>query len=237
MKNLYIIFIFISAFSVNAQTLLTNQLTENDSIFEPNLIGEIYHEPVKYVGNQYFYKDWTLGNILLTNGQKVLNKQLKYNGLLDELIWYNPVNIGTFKLDKAEISEFWLKKSAEEIVHFKQINLPETKEHQTSKIFVQVESEGKFSLYIQRKLRAIGEEDVFMNGHSYLFLTITPKAVYYIKLPSNKMVELNRINQYSLYKLVPEYKTGIQKLLKTNHLKLRKENDLINLLILMNRDL
>lgn len=224
-------------FTVNAQTKITNQQAENDSIFEPDLIGEIYHEPLKYVGDQYFYKDWTPGNILLTNGQKVFNKQLKYNGLLDELIWYNPINIGTFKLDKAEISEFWLKKSADEIAHFKQIELPETKEHQTSKIFVQVESEGKFSLYIQRKLRAIGEEDVFMNGHSYLFLTITPKAVYYIKLPSNKMVELNRINQYVLYKLLPEFKSEIQKILKSNRLKLKKEKDLIRLLVLMNRDL
>jgi hypothetical protein len=94
--------------------------------------------------------------------------------------------------------------------------------------------EGKTSLYIQRKISVVKEENIYKDGLLYLLISISETPLYYIKLPSNHYSVLEKIRRRSFIKLFPEQKKAILKLIRTNHLNLKSEDDLIKTIELMN---
>ena len=227
------IYILLFCMTVNAQT----NISKVDSAFLPKLTGKTYIERKGYKGEQFLNKDWMEGDILLSTGVTIHVTKLKYNGLLDEVIWVNPSNFQQFVLDKSYINDFWFKKPTGQDIHFKRINVvvdPLVTSH-SSDIFVEVKIEGKISLYIQRKIVVVGDENIFQNGALYLLESIGPTPLYYIKLPSNTYLTLSKVNRRAFLKLFPEQKKDINKLLRNNHLKFKSENDFIQLIELLNK--
>ncbi|ADQ79184.1 hypothetical protein Palpr_1035 [Paludibacter propionicigenes WB4] len=235
MKHYINILLLLVCITANAQTNVIQIIPDIDSTFNSKLTGEYFYENTHYIGEQFFNKDWTEGDILLSNGTMIYKKSLKYSGLLDELIWLNSLNYGKFKLDKSSISEFWLKNISENDIHFKRINASDTSAIRRSDIFAEVKVEGKFSLYIQRKVSVIGSENVRNDNTltSYDDLKNTPR--YYIKLPSNQYLMLTKIRRRAFLRLFPEDKKAINKLIKDNHLKIKIESDFVKLIELMNQ--
>ena len=221
-------------FSIKAQTNVVQKVPEVDSIFSAKLTGEFFYENKNYIGEQFFNKDWDEGNILLSTGEMIYGKYLKYNGLLDELIWLNTSNFGQFKLDKSYINEFWFKNLPESDLHFKRINVDDTSSIHIRDIFVQVKAEGKISLYIQRKISIIESVDVTKNNADYRYQKLETKPGYYIKLPSNQYFVLTKVRRIAFIRLFPEKKKSINKIIRENHLNIRKEDDFTKLIELMN---
>lgn len=221
--------------SANAQTNIIPITPDVDSIFAPKLTGDFFFENTHYIGEQYFNKDWAEGDILLSNGLLVTNKSLKYNGLKDELIWLNSSNFGKFRLDRSSVSEFWLKDISGLTSHFKRINVRDSSFTHQSDIFAEVKAEGKYSLYIQRKVIIVGSEVVKLEKGMYSFddLKITPR--YYIKFPSNQYAMLTKLRRKAILKLFPENKGTVVKIIKENRLKVRVESDFVRLIELMNK--
>lgn len=233
--SLYFSFLLI-CISLHAQTNVLKANSVGDSIFSPKLTGEAFFENKQYVGGQYFMEDWVKGDILLTTGSMVYNENLKYNGLFDEVIWMNTSNYGKFKLDKSFISDFWLIPTSGDTIHFKQINVDESTGNHPSDVFVQVEIEGKVSLYIQRRISIVSEDYMYHNDKLLYYNNIAKKPLYYIKLPTNQLTSISRIQRRTFLKLFPEQKKMILKLLKDHHLNLKTENDLIKVIGLMNKE-
>jgi len=221
--------------SINGQSNVTVPALEKDSFFESKLTGESFFENKQYLGDQYFNNDWAISDILLSSGEMVKNKNLKYNGLFDEVIWMNSSNYGKYKLDKSFISEFWLKIAPGSTLHFKRIHVDGPNESHPFDIFVQVKVEGKVSLYIHHKITITGEENLYVNNNLYYFNRIGKMPVYYIKLITNRYVKMSGIRLSSFLKVFPEEKKEITKLLKENHLKIKTENDLIKAIGLLNK--
>jgi len=222
--------------SVNAQTNVPVKAPEVKTTFSPKLTGETYIEKKGYKGEQFFNKDWLESDILLTTGEEIHGENLKYNGLLDELIWVNTSSYQQFKLDKSFISDFWLKNETGSTNHFKRINVNEQKDVHSSDIFAEVGVEGKVSLFIQRRIIIVGEENIYRNGTLYLSESIGEKPLYYIKTPSNHYLILSRIRKKAFLNLFPEQKKDIAKIMKENHLNLKTESDLIQLIIMLNKN-
>lgn len=231
---LYILFLFFSI-SINAQPIVTTGISEVDSVFSPKLTGSTFIAK-RYNGNQYFNENWAESDILLSNGVMVYGKQLKYNGLLDELIWLNPSNYARFKLDKLSISDFWFKNIQDKPIHFKRIN-PDKTTVQPSYIFVEVVTEGKVSLYIQQRISIVGSENIYENNKLYTIDLIEQRPVYYIKLPSNRYVTMIKVRRNSFLKLFPEQKKTIIKLLNKNHLNFNSESNIIKIIDLINKEI
>jgi hypothetical protein len=158
--------------SINAQTNVPVKAPEVKSIFSPKLTGEAFIEKKRYKGEQFFNKDWQESDILLSTGEEIHGEKLKYNGLLDELIWVNTSNYRQFRVDKSLISDFWLKNETGISNHFKRINVNEQKDAHLPDIFAEVGVEGKVSLFIQRKIKIVGEENAFQNGVLYVIESI-----------------------------------------------------------------
>lgn len=215
--------------SLNAQ----NNLPSNsviDTVFSPKLTGESFFENKQYIGEQYFNNDWERGDILLSTGEMVYNKRLKYNGLFDEVIWMNDTNFGKYQLDKSSISDFWLNSTTGKTIHFKHINIDDTTGGHAIDIFTQVGVEGKVSLYIQRKISITGEANVYINNSLFYFNNIGESPLYFIKNTSNHFTKLSRISQKVLLKVFPEKKKEIAKMMSDNHLNLKTESDLIKVI-------
>jgi hypothetical protein len=221
---------------MNAQPGVPGKASEVKSIFSPKLTGETYIEKKGYKGEQFFNKDWLESDILLSTGEEIHGEKLKYNGLLDELIWVNTSNYRQFRLDKSFISDFWLKNGSGNTNHFKRMNVNEQNGDHSSDVFVEVGIEGKVSLFIQRRIKIVGEENDFQNGALYVIESLGPKPVYYIKTFSNKYMILSRISKNTFLKLFPERKKDIAKIMNDHHLNLKTEYDLIQLIKILNKE-
>ncbi|MFA6580613.1 MAG: hypothetical protein WCS79_02310 [Paludibacter sp.] len=236
MKNYIFISMLMICISLNAQTNDLLKAPEVDSIFSSKLTGEFFYESKQYIGSQFFNKEWTDGDILLSTGEMIHDKFLKYNGLLDELVWLNKYNYGKFKLDKSFVKEFWLKNVNGSNLHFIKINVSDTSKVSGQDIFVEVEVEGKLSLYIQRKITKQWPQDVLVDNvlYRYDFIEATPK--YYIKLPSNEYLVMTKLRRLAFLRLFPEKKKAISKIIRENHLNIKIESDFVKVIELMNQE-
>ena len=232
---LYFSFLLICT-SINAQTNSPVKASKVKSFFSPKLTGESFIEKKGYKGEQFFNKDWQESDILLSTGEEIHGEKLKYNGLLDEIIWVNTSSYRQFKVDKSIISDFWLKNGTGNTSHFKRINISDQKNIHISDIFAEVGVEGKVSLFIQRRIIIVGEENVYLNGVLYVRESIGPKPLYYIKTPSNHYLILSRIRKNAFLNLFPEHKKEIAKKIKENHLNLKTESDLVQLIEMLNKE-
>src|SRR5208337_4930405 len=76
------------------------------TMFEPLLSGDVLQNINNVIGSQYYY-DWDDANLKLTRGEIVYHKKIRYNGLLNEMIWLMPGKNILVKLDKSRIKEVY----------------------------------------------------------------------------------------------------------------------------------
>lgn len=202
--------------------------TPNDSSYVNSyLTGEIYTEKVGIKGEQYFSKEWTSSYIELSNGEVFGAKKLKYNLMLDELIYFNDNVNQQIKLDKPIIKSFVIKNKLGENKTFVKLNVNQ------EPIFAEVAVNGNLHLYIQHKTKIIAN-DVNIDGSDYRQQSIVPQTVYYICENENQYFTLDKINKKSVLKILPEKEDAIIKILKSANLKLKREKDLILLITALN---
>ena len=234
MKNsILIAFIFV-CISATSQSNDSIKAASIDVDFSPTLTGEVFYEFVQYAGEQFFNKEWTKSDILLSNGELLTDKKIKYNGLLDEVIWFNTTSFSKVKLDKLSINEFWIKNSSVDKVHFKRLTISSIKDLKSTDLFAEVGVEGKLSFYIQHKIVGTGEEEYFMNGRYFLLTSLKEKPLYIIQLPSKEYVVIRKISRNAILKLFPDMKKDISKLIKDNSLTVKTQTDVVRLFELLN---
>ena len=237
MKRYTYLFFLSICISLNAQTTSKNEAQEADSTFLCELTGETYVEFRGYNGSQYFNDDWAESNILTSTGEMLYGKKLKYNGLLDEVIWLNTDIPRSYKLDRALINDIWFQNIQDKPIHFKRIMIDEPNKSHKSDIFAEVAVEGKISLYIQRKISVLNIQTIKKEGKLYPYKTIGGTPVYFIKLSSDKYFSMSRLNRSSLCKLFPNKKKDIVKLQKQNQINLNTESGLCEMIDSLNKEI
>ena len=221
MKNILIFTLFLLSFSLYANP-------QNDTTATKKLTGEIYFDKKGFKGEQFYNKEWQNGDIELSTGETIYNSKLKYSILQDEVIWFNENINQQIQLDKPLIIGFVLKNNGGTVTHFVQIQ-------STNPFFAEIAAEGSYSLYIQRRVK-ITNEDVNIDGGNYRLQKITPAPLYHIKTESGKLFSTDKISKSALFKALPEQKEQIMQIIKSNHLKLKKEKDVIRLIQLLNEN-
>lgn len=200
-----------------------------DSIFEPQLRGEIFQAKTGVDGNQFYSNDWIKSDIQLSSGEMVFNKQLKYNILLDEVIWLKPNSYLQVKLEKHFINDFYLKNHNGKNIHFKRILVKLPSRSDSTDIFVEVLVEKSSSLYVFRSVRIEGSVSN-INGVDRYFDKIIPDPNYILTLPDKHAVTFKRINKRLFLNALPEnYRNTFKETIHQNHLSIRTENDLAKL--------
>ena len=237
MKHSIYFSFLVMCISMHAQTNVGLVVPAVDSTFSAKLTGEYFYENKQYIGQQYFNDTWAQSDILLSTGEMINNVSLKYNGFFDEVIWLNNSNYGKFKLDKSYIQEFWLKNEQNPTIHFKKINVSEPDNDHRPDIFVEIGVEDKISLYIQRKISVVETQTMYKNDAYRNFEVIEATPVYYIRLPSNRYLKINRVRRRTFLKLFPEKKKAIAKVIRVNDLDISVESDFVKLIELMNKEI
>ena len=237
MKNIIFFSLLVFCIPLFSQNTLSAGITNVDSVFAPKLTGETFTEYKRYKGNQFLTDDWMESEILLTTGQVVHNKNIKYNGLLDQVIWLNPVNSNQVILDKLSINEFRYKNMMGETVHFRRIDVVDTSSGHHLQVFAEAAVEGKISFYIQHRIMKTETENIIENKMTYNIDVLDSKPIYYIKTPSGSYFAASHITKYSFLKLFPEQRKAITKILNKNHLNFRTETAIINTIEVLNKDL
>ncbi len=229
MKNAFLyLVISLSGLALNGQTV------NLDSIFEPRLSGEMYKMKVGIIGKQFYNDDWAESDIKLSSGEVAFNKFLKYNGLLDEVIWLRSDLSGQVKLEKQFIDEFTFKDFRGKPVRFKRIRVRLPQMTDSTDIFAEVLSEKSASLYVFRHIRIIESINRVENGALYSFDRLAPQPVYILKLPDNETLTFRRISPTALLKALPkDYKAAVKKIIQQNFLSVRSEDDLVKLVRLI----
>ncbi|TFG44428.1 MAG: hypothetical protein E4H43_00340 [Bacteroidia bacterium] len=185
--------------------------TANTINSESLLSGELFDQSLTPDFATYFNIAWLEGDILLTNGRIARNKKIKYNGLLDELFWLEPVSNQTIKLDKESILQFhFLDFQGDTTIRFRKIKVKQDIFTDSSEIFVQEINKGKLSLLISYSFYFAGKETVRTNKGSFLKDIYKEEPVYYLSFPDNRLIELRRFSRKNLYTSLSDKKDLIR---------------------------
>lgn len=224
MRKVVLIIFFILCSTANYA-----QSWDLDSLFEPKLRGELYNQKKGTLGSPFFNENWQKGDIKLSSGETVHNKQLKYNILLDDLIWLQKSNFRQVGLARQFIAGFTLENENGRSNRFikKRVKLPSTTD--SADIFAEVILEKTTSFYVYRAVRIEGTV-IDVNGVPCYFDKIIHQPWYIFVLPDRNTILFSRINQRSLLRSLPEkYRNEVKAIIRENHLSIRSENDLTKL--------
>jgi len=215
---------------------LNGQAINLDSIFESKLCGEIFRMKTGILGEQFYNDDWTESDIKLITGETAVNKLLKYNAFMDEVIWLEADGLRQVKLEKHFIDEFCLKNYKGGSIVFKRMQLKLPRMTDTADIFVEVLSEKSASLYVFRNVVIQGTVDRVEDGVLYSYDKLVSQPVYILSFPDKETVTFQKIGRNALLKALPNaYKTIVTEIIQRDHLSVRDEDDLIKLVSLINQ--
>lgn len=229
MKN-YISLLLLLLLSVK----LCGQASLIDSVFEPKLCGEVFENSTAFKGSPYFNNEWAPADILLSNGEKVCNKLLKYNGFLDEVIWKNEIIQQEVKLEKHFIDEFTFKNFKGKSIRFKRLKTKISAISDTGDFFMEVLAESNSSCYVYRHCTVKGYDLKDLDGKTYISNQLVSQPIYLLVLNGKETVFLKRINKRVLLKSLPDaYRIAAKEILQKNHLAMRNEDNLRMLVLLL----
>jgi hypothetical protein len=216
--------------SVNGQAGCNCKVTE-DLSSGLSLAGEIVSSALQADSVTYLNNGWLPADLYLTNGDIIRKSYIKYNGLLDELYWLEPVTKKVIKLDKEEISRFhYVKFKSDTTVWFRKIKVRKNIGSDSANVFAQEIYSGKLSLFILHSFVMEGHEVSARNGAYYQKTIYSEAPVYYFRFLNKKTVGLKKLNRKSIYSIVPDKKDQIRKFFSEKGNKRFKNNsDLVRL--------
>jgi hypothetical protein len=209
---------------------------ENKDAFESNLSGEIYYAQPGLLGNEFFNGNYLNGDVVLTTGDTIANKALRYNGRIDGLLFLPSNSSHEILLDHAFVKAFSLKIQPDHpAAIFRKIKINKEMSSDSTDVFGQLLFQDKLSLYAFR--RSIHTEDVIMNvgdmrvsKERYDF-----SPIYYFQLSNHRTIGFKKFRKRELYKLFPANKELMKRLFKEKHQRrFRNEDDLVRIAGILN---
>jgi hypothetical protein len=221
-----IIFIYLlTCLHSNSQSSLCNCTfdNENEIISDGNLTAKVYISP--YLNKkEFYYNSWGIGEVELVDGSIVKNKILRYNGYLDELVWLRDDDKKAGLVDKQLVKSFKIYHNDNSTTDFfRKIKIKRWFSFDTSIVYMHVLAEGKLSLYVSRKIIQMSNSQEFV-----------PKYEYYVYKDNNFM--LFKPNRVYFLQIMGSEKQKMKLILRTNHLKVRQENQLIKAIEIFNKE-
>jgi hypothetical protein len=207
-----------------------------NEIAEPKLTGDLLIYPRIGKGSQYFIEDWLNGTVLLSTNITVKNKQLRYNGLIDRIVWQEK-NFQQVKLDKELVVAFWLNDEVSgKSYYFQKIKIKEDFAPDSSDVYAQVLCSDKLTLFAYRKVVVSGSEPDRMRGGGHFIDVLEKRTVYYFKLANKTSIGFSHINRRIILKIFPDKRAQVINLLKiSKQHSYRTEYDLINITQILNK--
>ena len=202
--------------------------------YESGLSGELSAMPFDTI--TYFNKDWLLGDIFLIDGGIIRSKYIKYNGLVDELFWIEPISGKTVKLDKEAITQFHFRNfEGDTSVYFRKIKVKRDILADSIETYGQVIYRGNLSLFVSHTFRLIRTELTRKNGNLFENSIHEEEPVYILRFKNIKTSGYKKLNRKNLYAFAPEKKDQIKRFFKQTKLwRIQNYPDIIMLMKFLN---
>jgi hypothetical protein len=224
MRNLFLILLFSGISFLQAQTSgrICDTAISAERMFGARLLAKTYVNTNGTNSKQY-YNNWSNGEVKLVNGDIVKNELLRYNLLLDELLWLRKIDYSTGMVYKNTVEEFTLfNDSSASIARFKKAQLQSWYSSDSAYTYLQVLAEGKVSLFVQRNISNSTNE-------------LKAKNKYYIE--TDGVYAGFAPNLSSFCAPLKDDKKKMKSIVHTNHLTIRNELDLIKAVDIYNESL
>lgn len=195
-----------------------------EKTYGPHLLATTFVNPFPGNNNQY-YNNWAEGVVLLSNGKRVKIKHIRYNCLQDELLWLRPADYQTSMVLKASVNEFIVFDAENKPCYFKKEKFRDWYMLDSTYVFFHVLVEGDISFYVHHKALNVDKNS----------RELTRKEFYYIK--SGKQLKPIKLRRSSIFNCGLIDKEKMRDIIRKNHLKARREGDLIKAIELYNTTL
>jgi hypothetical protein len=229
--SFYLFILFAALGCIYSATLLAQG---NDEGSKSHLAGEVYIPILEYAGNQHYIEEWLLGKVVLVNGEIITNQKLKYNGLVDEVIWLEPFTNQQIKLDKNLISNFSITSSStsiDETFEFVKWDSRFPQAYGLRNTYLHQLHRGPISLYSKRQIRETSRmESVYIGGRGQLRILIAPSYTYYLLLPQNNVREV-KLNRSDFISAVTSNGRFLRREMRRSRIRVKTEQDMVNALI------
>lgn len=203
-----------------------NNITVLNKRIQPKLKGTVYQKANRYPGSEFMFDSWKNGEIELTSGKVVLIPRLNYNAYSDELVYAlednTPVVISMYQVKSFKII---LNSGSREFIAMDSISLDDIDRLQAYlELLFSSEKNKLYAFRVMKIKTALINNNPFSESVYYL----TSK---YIASIGGKLIS----NAYLKKSYYPYYdKVTIKKIIRKNHLTLKKESDLIKFISLLN---
>lgn len=215
-----IFILLLTALTIGLSTLETKAQFLQD--VQGNLIREVKYSDVN--GNPYLSAEWTKGSILLKNGKRYTNIQLKYDLVSDELL---------FKDDKSQqmmsftepVIEFRLNTDSENRVSPMLFRSGFVSDDGVgAKAYFQVMCDENVKL-LKKQVKAIRETREYSSAITTK--NFSESTSYYL-LKNNKAFKIKK-DAKQILGVLGNQTDALEKFIKDNNLNLKNESDLIRL--------
>ena len=226
-KTIIILFLISISPLVNGQINLENctNNVRDTSIYEENVVGEPFQDVQMYLGKNFFNDGWYYGTLVPENGEKIYNKLLNYHLLIHNLIWIRNSDHSLLIVKKEIIKEFIIPNDSGERSLFKKIKIQIWEKPDSVEEYLQVLSQGYINLYAFRK-SSIGQKSE----------KLIPDNYYYIQVNNGNINRL-KLSRRLLYSAVSGNNKLMKKIVRSNHLRIRREYALIKAVNLFNQEI
>lgn len=226
MKPLFIIsaFYILLITAVSAQSNYCNCRDVEVPVvdFDPKITGKAYKDP--HPGNNIQYVDkWKKGRITFVDGTSVSDKYLRYNGLLDELLWLRKSDYKTIMVEKNTVSLFEIfDEQGNPAALYRNQKVKHWYTGDSIDAYVQILVEGKLTLHVERKITELPNSNLLV--HAFKYYLIRDGVTHTI-----------RLNRQFLLRFFGDKKKDFRNILRKNNLNVKYEDQLIRAIALYNK--
>ena len=227
MKHFILILLIIAVFaSVQAQekNCRCNYYKVSEEVLEDKITGIVLSETYFKLPEKEIYNQWSVGDILLNNGERITNRVIRYDGISDNLIVSSLKEDVKLAVEKNTIKGFdIIMYKSDKILHYKKLNIKNILSSEYTVGYAQLLVSGKTSLYATRRLQQVGATNEIQTYYSYIIVK-----------EDGTMFHFLHYSRRYIASLFPEKKVIFKSHLRKQHNRVRSEEQLIQAIELYN---
>ncbi len=226
MRQLILILIICTAFTY-AQALSQchcNYYPVSEEVLEDKITGITLSDENLKLPEGEIYNQWSRGDILLNNGEKITNRIMRYDGIGDQLIVSSVSENVKLAVEKSTITGFdILKFNTDSVLHYKKLSFQAIFSNDYEDGYAQVLVSGKTSLYASRRLQHVGATNQLEKYYSYIIVKEDGTTIHFL-IYSRRYIA----------SLFPEKKGIFKPQLRKQRNRIKNEDQLIKAIKLYN---
>jgi len=201
-----------------------NYYNVSEEVLEDKITGiALSDENIKLPEGE-IYNQWSRGDIILNNGEKITNRIIRYDGISDQLVASEVSENVKLVVEKSTITGFDIKLfNSDSILHYIKLTYQDIFSSEFEDGYAQVLVSGKTSLYAVRRLQHIGATFNLEQNYSYIIVKEDGTIIHFLLFSRRYIAGL-----------FPEKKSIFKSQLRKQSNRIRNETQLIKAIKLFN---